>query len=44
MENTKKYFALNYLCTWDQYRLVECRTFREVSVRLKDYVGMQGGN
>ena len=38
MENAKKYWGLNYLVAWDHYRLVECRTFREVSARLKDYV------
>ena len=42
MENTKKYFELNYLVTWDCYRLNECRTFREVSARLKDYVEYTG--
>lgn len=38
MENTKKYWGLNYLSNWKYYRLQECKTFREVSIRLKDYV------
>ena len=41
MENTKKYWGLSYLVTWDYYRRDECKTSREVSVRLKDYMKKQ---
>ena len=44
MENVKKYWGLSYLVTWDCYRLEECRTFLEVSERLKDYVAYDEGD